>query len=359
MPNIDYDFARKCLLEEFQKAEASFLRGETAKYVRKIIPHIETVFQSQTQAYREVLLGCLIARLQNQDINIRQPYIALGENAFSGRTLDEVVINPFLQERGVPCTRGPYLSVFRRSVQFEPRTGLRDRSGYESLLDLLAHMESLTKEEKLRSLLNYLCFKFVILRESAVVHLSRIQRISVEQFDKILTSLLRIPSGGLLPVIIVLATLETIKNCYKLDWTIDSQGINVSDKASGAPGDITISENAVTLLSVEVTERPIDKPRVVATFNTKIAPSGISDYLFFSTSLPPTEEARAAARQYFGQGHEITFVVVKDWVLNTLATIGSKCREQFTANFIQLLDRKEVSSALKVAWNEQIQALVD
>src|SRR5271157_1327940 len=101
------------------------------------------MFQSTTQAYREVLLGCSIARIQDRRINVRLPYINLGEGAFNGRTLDERVVNPFLQANRIPSSRGPYLGVFRRSVRFDQstRTGVRDKDGYDSFLALIAYLE--------------------------------------------------------------------------------------------------------------------------------------------------------------------------------------------------------------------------
>ena len=358
MPAIDYDLAQTSLHERFEEAELLFLKGKTKDYDLGVSSHVENMFSSTTQAYREVLLGCVLARMQDQNINIRLPYISLGENAFSGRSLDERVVNPLLQEKGVPSSRGPYLSVFRRSVRFEPRPGLKDKVGYNSLLETLGHIESFEEKSEFEEFLLFLCYQFVVLRESASVRLSKIHRISVEQYETILDRLLKLPSGGLLPMLVVVAVLETIKSCYKLNWTIDSQGINVSDKASGTVGDITVSENGTTILAIEVTERPIDRPRIVATFKTKIAPSGTEEYLFFITSSSPTDEARATARQYFGQGHEISFVVTKIWAVNILATLGSNCRAIFTNELIRLLDRNEVSSAIKTAWNDLMHNLV-
>jgi hypothetical protein len=109
---------------------------------------------------------------------------------------------------------------------------------------------------------------------------------------------------------------------------------------------------------VEITERQIDRSRVVSTFNTKISPQGIDDYLFFFSSAPPSEEAHMAARQFFAQGHDISFLSVKEWLVNCLGTVGAKCRRTFTDTFLGLLETSGVPVAIKVAWNEQIKALL-
>src|SRR5690606_15455230 len=106
------------------------------------------------------------------------------------------------------------------------------------------------------------------------------------------------------------------------------------------------------------TERTIDEDRVRSTFRTKIAPNAIDDYLFFFSASHPTDEARARARAYFAQGHEINFVPIRDWILTVLSTLGAEGRVTFTSSVIALIDAQEVPAALKVAWNEHVRAIL-
>lgn len=320
---------------------------------------VQAVFASKTQAYREVLLGCVVARMQDKSINIRQPYADQGPHAFSGRSLDERVINPFLRDRRIPCSKGPYLSVFRRSVQFadSTRSGLRDQKGYDAFLTLLARIESMQEDSSVRDLLTCVLYRFAELRESASIPLSRLQRISLDQYDTLISGLLATPSGGRFPVLLAVATFNAIKESFSLDWQVSWQGINVSDAASGAGGDITISSGSRTLMAAEVTERTVDRSRMVATFDTKIAPTGIEDYLFLVRPYATESEARQQASRYFAQGHDVNFLDIKEWMVMVLATIGVKGRAFFGKALVELLASPEVPSVLKVAWNEQIATL--
>ena len=193
--------------------EADFRHRTPLEVLPDIQTSVETLFSARTQSYREALLGCAIARNLNSAINLRHPYMNHGDGAFNGRTLDERVVNPFLQDRLALVSRGPYLATFRRSVKFIPetRSGLRDQAGY--------------------------------------------------------------------------------------------------------------------------------------------------DACFFSGAVP-RDDAREAAKQFFAQGHEINFVPVKDWAITTLSTIGPRCRRIFTEAILTLLRERDVPSALKVAWNDQIRALI-
>ncbi len=103
-----------------------------------------------------------------------------------------------------------------------------------------------------------------------------------------------------------------------------------------------------------MTERPVDRSRVVSTFNTKIAPAGIEDYLFFVRPSAPIDEAKQQARQYFSQGHEVNFVEIRNWILMTLATTGKRGRTIFNRVLTELLSSPDIPKALKVTWNEQI-----
>lgn len=328
---IDYESARQLLTDVFEAAEADFHRRTPPVVPRNIQTAAEILFSSRTQSYREALLGCAIARRLNPAINLRHPYMNHGDDAFNGRTLDEQVVNPFLQDRLVPASRGPYLATFRRSVKFIPetRSGLRDQAGYDAFLTVVDALESAQEASEKSNLLRYVLYHFVALRDEATIVLLGIQRLSLEQYDVLIGNLLHVQSGGLMPVLLAVAMFQTIRDCFELDWEIEWQGINVADRASGVGGDVTIKRDASVVLAVEITARLIDRSRVVSTFNTKIAPHGIDDYLFFFSGAVPKDEAREVAKQFFAQGHEINFVPVKDWVMTTLATIGAALQKDF------------------------------
>jgi len=357
---VNYESATKLLEATFAEAESALLARATPEVSEQFRSACEVLFGSPTQAYREVLLGCIVARIQDKTINIRQPYVSQGLHAFSGRTLDERAINPFLQAKRVPSSRGPYLSVFRRSVEYSPltRDGLRDKEGYDALLTALGYVESVSEDRELLRTLRHLLYKFAQLREQASVPLTRLQRLSLEQYGLLIAGLLDTPSGGRFPVILVVATLNAIKEFFALDWVITWQGINVPDIVSGAGGDITITSGGNTMMAAEVTERPVDRSRIATTFNTKIAPAGIEDYLFFVKLSGVTPEAKRQAHQYFAAGHEVNFLEIKDWIIMCLATMGKRGRAVFNGELLNLLEAPDVPRTLKVAWNEQIQKVI-
>jgi hypothetical protein len=356
--NPDYSTILK---RTFLKAEHGFLTDRAPQVPIEIQQACDIVFASKTQAFREVLLGCLLTRICDKNKDIRLPYVDLGPNAFSGRSLDEQVVNPFLHEKKIPSTRGPYLSVFRRQVKFNETTkaGLRDKRGYDAFLRLLRIIERIADQKRLLRILEYVLYRFILVREQAKIELVKLERISLTQFDHLIDGLLRKPSGGFFPFLLVLAMAETVVHRFSLHWQIQYQGINVADRASGVGGDITIRSQDKPLLTIEVTERPVDAPRVQATFKDKIAAGGLTDYVFMVHLHKIGEASKKQAEKYFVHGYDVNFVDIQKWLTNTLVTVGASGRKYFQERIIHHLSSQQVQKALKLAWNEVIEDLTD
>ena len=356
---INLEQAASELAGMFDEVQRATLQGEVPPIQQSLIPAFDAIFKTSNQSPREALLGIVLVRLQAGDADLTLPYVNQGASAYNGRDLDERVVNPFLQQHRIPCSKGPYLAMFRRDFRFDKsrRDGVRDKVAFDSLLKLIDSLAGMTRKTDLRDFLRYLLYRFAKLREASEVALVRLQRMSLRQYESLIESLLNTPSGGRFPVMIVVAALHALKDYFDLNWSVEYQGINVADSATGAGGDITVLLEGQAVFSAEVTERPLERARVVATFNSKIAPQSIPDYLFFVRSETLDEGARHQANQYFAQGHEVNFLEVRGWAIMLLATMGTRGRKLFHDHLIALLDDTKVPKSLKVAWNEHVSAL--
>lgn len=350
---LDYESASQLLRAAFDNAEKLIADGKTPSLDDALQPHLDKLFQTTTQAFREGLIGCILAKAVDKNIDVHLPYVKQGQNAYNGRELDQSVINPFLKDKQIPSSKNPFLSMFRRNFKFDD-SGLgavRDPETYRSFVALVNDVDATTDDNHLIVLLLALLAKFIQLREESVVNLSKIQRLSLKQIGTLTGKLLTAQSGGRFPVLMVVATLQALNERLTLGWEIQFQGINVADSAGGEPGDITVKHNGKVVLAAEVTERTVDKNRVVSTFRTKIAPLGVQDYLFFSKA---DDEAQAQAHQYFAQGHEVNFIHIQSWMSDLLATLGIKGRQLFLQHFIALMEDPDIPKAMKVAWNDAV-----
>jgi len=359
MAQVDYQEV-KGLLESLYHRVSDGLNAAVQKELSDNSEALDIIFASKTQSYREVLLGCALMHLLDPNVNIRLPYINHGEGSFNGRSLDEYSVNPFLQEQLFPCSKGPYLAAFRRSVKLLPDTaeGLRDKAGYSAMMDLLTVIENCDTKEKSESFIMCLLQRFIILRNKSRIPLARIGRFHIEQYEQLLIELLRHQSGGLLPVLVTVAFFQTLAEHYSLAWNISWQGINVADNATGAEGDVTIKADDTTVLAIEITERPLDQRRIVSTFNTKIIHNDVKEYLFIYTNTEPDDGARQTARNLFSQGYEINFVNVVEMIVKNFLVLPGTARDIFTNKMMTLLESREVPASIKVIWNESVKAVL-
>ena len=359
--SLDLHKANGLLAEVFEEAETAFQERNPPSLNPPVQKALDKLFSSNTQAYREVLIGSVLVRFQDTSIDLHLPYVKHGKNAYNARDLDERVINPFLKAKHIPSSKGPFLNVFRRGVRFTGATkqGVRDTVAYGSFLSMIEHVGTLTNAEDIRGFLKAVLYRFLELREASIIKIAKVQRLSIPQYGALIDALLAIPSGGRFPVFVVVATLRAMKAAFALDWDIQHQGINVADSAKEEPGDIKISRGGSVIIAAEVTLRVVDKARVVSTFTTKIVPAGVEDYIFFvkfrNTGADP--EALKQAQQYFAQGHEVNFLDIQAWALHALSTIGKAGRFAFNLEMIKLLDSNDVPRKMKVGWNDQIQKL--
>lgn len=356
---VDYSACRLRLEGIFDRVTSGSLPGLLEEDEKHDVC-LSKIFSSNVQSYREVLLGCALMRLLDGSVNIRLPYVKLAANAYSGRTLDERVINPFLQEKAIPCSKGPFLAVFRRQVSLVPSTGegLRDKQSFEAMLEYVSVIESASTPQELELLIACLIRRFISLRDASYVKLARIERMSIEHYNSLLNHLITHQSGGLLPVFIMVAFYQTLNEYYSQGWDISYQGINVADSATNQEGDITIRKGDTVLLAIEVTERPLDERRVTSTFNTKIQHGHALTYLFIYTHTAPDLAAYEKARSLYTLGYDVNFANASELVINSFLSQTQMARSLFMDKMITLLDDVSVSSAVKVAWNDSLRATI-
>jgi hypothetical protein len=360
---LNYLQAKADLQRLFTLAESDLTSGTAPSVSASAQQAAQEMFNSETQSIREALLGCALARLQDSNIDITLPYMNHGGNAFNGRTLDEQVVNPFFKDVQIPSSKGPYLASFRRSVRFETATGngMKDKKAFAAMLVFIEELRLANTIADVEGLIRHLLWQFALLREKSNITLARINRLSIQQLSGLIQAMLASKSGGRFPVLLAAAMLRTIKQQFNLPWNVNQQGINAADAASKTGGDIDVTDlnTGKFVFSIEVTERIIDKSRVVSTFTSKISPHSIEDYLFFYSTSLPDKGALDIAKQYFAQGHDISFLSVDEWLRNCLATVGSGGRSRFINEFVDLLDQTDVPSEMKVRWNDLIKLLHD
>ena len=218
---IEHAEATDLLAELFAGAEDDFRDGVGTEHPEEIVRATEKLFTSVTQAYRQALVGCAIARALDPRIDIRFPATQSSQNAFSGRSLDENVVARFLRERSIPISAAsPYLSALRGGAKFvkdgQPRIQ-RDQPSFDALVSIIDYLRGLDVHAT-RAYLRYLLRRFIQLRESSTISLKRIAKPNLEQLRRLIEGLLIIRSGGRIPAFITTAMFQTLSDCLQLGW---------------------------------------------------------------------------------------------------------------------------------------------
>jgi len=68
---LDYTEAKQILEAQFVLAEGDYRARQPANLPEEEAVSISILFQSRTQAFREALVGCCIARIMDPEIDIR------------------------------------------------------------------------------------------------------------------------------------------------------------------------------------------------------------------------------------------------------------------------------------------------
>jgi SacI restriction endonuclease len=353
MPTIDYEQAQRELDQAGREAARLFEEGARPGVEQLFSEAAERVFSSKTASWREVLLGCVLARTVNASVNVRKPYVDPDDSlSFSGRTLDERVVNPYLVAQQIPATKGPYLATVRRSVPLttETKRGVKDETAYEALMEALSAVERASADE-CRQLLRHLMWSFFDLRAKHGIQLDRVERLNLDQTLRLAQDLLNVKSGGFAALHVAASAFFAVNVAWDLGWVVDVQGINVADTASGRSGDITLRKSGEILLVVEVTERALDQQRVTATFRSKIAEQRIRDYVFLIPKVAVTSGVRDLLNRLFAQGHSVEVVDMEIWLEGVLVTIGETGRRLFAEEMRKSFMGPGTPTNLKQAWN--------
>jgi hypothetical protein len=110
---------------------------------------------------------------------------------------------------------------------------------------------------------------------------------------------------------------------------------------------------------LEVTERPVNRARLLETFKTKIArQEEPGDYVFMVRLETIDPAVVEQAERYFAQGYDVNFVDITEWLRNTLASLGRPGRQAFQERMVAVLSSPEVPRLTRLAWNEELQQAI-
>lgn len=260
----------KILESAYKKATSATIRRQIA-IDNSIRQKVLSVCQCTTnKAPIRYLMAALLAKIDNVEIDTRQPYPKLGDKSFPGRTIDETFIQPFIHKYALPCndTTAFLTPAFRTLETALTRPSFdkcRPKSVYYDMMDILDYVES--HSQKSKNILAEIIKDLIAVKEHTnqtltqmVSQLSSPQKheLSSEEITILLTQHLQCKGSSRLPVLMFAAAYQSVQPLIN-EETKPLLAHNAADKQTGAIGDIevTLSNEDRTVTCYEMKKKQV------------------------------------------------------------------------------------------------------
>lgn len=315
-----------------------------------------------------LVLACALAKAQHPESDARQPYTQIGGTAsFSGRTLDESFIGPFITQHQLPCNATTAFltpALRNRNQILTPDLNLvgRPPAVYKNALGLLTALQ-----DGLVSATNLLAEAFrllILMRDEAkqrrATQLASLAAttgtlpLAAEPIITLIEQHLRLPHTSRLPVLLVTAAYEAAGALWG-EQVKPLNAHNAADSQTGAVGDveiITAANDAQVTTGFEMKMKSVTREDIDAAL-PKLVGRGVKHYVFITTS-PVEAEIKAYAETCYEllSGIEIVVLDCVSFVRYFLHLFHSR-RADFLEHYQRLLlaePSSAVRQVLKEAW---------
>ena len=237
----------------------------------------------------------------------------------------------------------PYVNNPLRRTRLDVGMGsLSNREEWEALVRLLAELEAdgsrSAVEEMLVRCLNAIARR---LRAQSVVYPVP-HRIGLNKLYGLLDRYLEISDGGLRPLIVTTALMQTLGEAFSIFTRVESQGLNEADVASGAPGDVLCyGADDELALAVEVKGHGLTYLELEATI-LKARSTGVENILFATPEIAfsDREAVEAKINDEFAMGSNVHQISITDLVRATFSLLGEDWRVKFIKSICDELDAR-------------------
>ena len=304
----------------FEKASgdlsSSAVKSEVARQ------KIEQICRCNTnKAPIRFLMSCLLAKIHNPQVDIRKPYTEIeGEDTYSGRFYDERFVELLVHKYRLPCNpTTAYLTPAFRNLDRLLTTDLvlvgRPREVYVSALEVLeqVHIRAEAATDMLQEIIRLL---LIIKREDeqrmeqliADLKQTDVLPLSSEQIVTLLTQHLSCKHSSRLPVLIVTAAYQTVKDMVG-ETNKPLEAHNAADKQTGSLGDVEIiltNEDKI-VTCYEMKDKRVIKTDIDVALQ-KLPSNKLDNYVFITTDVIETEVAEYAKSVYEKTGIEFAIL---------------------------------------------------
>ena len=270
--------------------------------------------QLSNRACTRLLMSCMLAKLDQTEIDVRKPYTEIGDNdSFSGRKYDEKYITHFVNENRLPLnSTTAFLTPAFRNLDRPLTTDIeligRPRELYRTTLQILEDVYS--KEVTAKAVLAEIIRILLIMRDEKLSRINTLLAglkhtaaeliLSSEEIVTLIDQHLKCKNSSRLPVLVVAAAYQSVEDKIG-EYTLPLKSHNAADEQTGAFGDIEIylenDEHVVTAYEMKDKKVLIDDiDRALE--KIALANHRIDNYIFITTDVIDYNVQTYAAQVY-------------------------------------------------------------
>lgn len=259
------------------------------------------------------LMSAMLAKLDNEKVDTRQPYPKLGPNSFPGRTIDETIVQAFIHKYNLPCNDTtafltPAFRTIESTLTKSTFENCRPSYVYYEMMDILEYVESHPTEAKM--VLSQIVSDLLLIKELnekrmkeivAEMKAEKTHELSSEEITTLLAQHLQCKGSSRLPVLMVVAAYQAVQHLTK-ESPKPLLAHNSADKQTGAIGDIgiTLSNEDDTVTCYEMKKKQVSTDDIYVIIkklsNTRKKPD---NYIIITTENI-TKEVRDLAYSIYG-----------------------------------------------------------
>ncbi len=271
------------------------------------------------------------------------------------------VVVPWIQRhQSVLGTSGdPYVSKpLRRPRLDQGMESLNNRQEWKAIVSFLATLQEDSDPAMVENGVQR-CLKSIARRlRDQQVDYPIPMRIGLDRLCDILDQYLALANGGLRPMVVATALMQTLGRAYSLFPRVESQGVNEADAAAGVPGDVLCyGEDDALALAVEVKGHELTLIEVESTI-TKARSSRVTNTLFATPGLASADREAIEARitEEFAQGSNIYKSSIQSLARNSFMLLKEEWRVEFLYAVCSELDARSSQPSDRLAFAELLTA---
>ena len=335
-----------------------------------LLANLESVCKCETnKAPIRYLISALLAKIDNAEIDTRQPYPKLGEQSFPGRYIDETFVQPFIHKYALPCNdTTAFLTPAFRTIETAITKSSFDKCRpsyvYYDMMEILDYVEAHPTQAK-----SILCQTIRELLATKAANEGKMQKmidslqdnkkheLSSEAITTLLTQHLQCRGSSRLPVLMITAAYQSVQNLTK-EQNKPLLAHNAADKQTGAIGDVEIilEDDDKTVTCYEMKKKQVTTDDIFVCVEKICKLETKPDNYIIITTDAITKEVKELAYSYYDKiGVEIAVLDCLGFI-NHFLHFFHRYRTMFLDKY-QALVLKEPTSAVSQPLKEAFLSL--